>query len=143
MFTDNIDTASNADATTPYISEVTLDSIVKPLEKEANLLFTWFDYNQMKRNENKCFLILSLQDNGNVTIGPAQIENSKCQKLMGINIGSKSMFRDHINCIYKNTSTKLNALSRISYYMDPLKRWLAVFSSLITVLLPGCFRVKN
>ena len=143
MFTDNIDTASNADATTPYISEVTLDSTVKPLEKEANLLFTWFDYNQMKRNENKCFLILSLRDNGNVTIGPAQIENSKCQKLMGINIGSKSMFRDHINCIYKNTSTKLNALSRISYYMGPLKRWLAVFSSLITVLLPGCFRVKN
>ena len=53
-----------------------------------------------------------------VNIGTAQIENSKCQKLLGINIDSKLTFED--------PSAKLNALSRISHYIDPLKRRLIV-----------------
>ena len=126
MFTDNIDIASYADDTTPYVSGVTLDSTVKSLEKIADLLFTWFNYNQMKGNEDKCHVILSSQDNVHVNIGTAQIENSKCQKLLGINIDSKLTFEDHINRICKKASAKLNALSRISYYMDPLKRQLLV-----------------
>ena len=66
------------------------------------------------------------QDNVHVNIGAAQIENSKCQKLLGINIDSKLTFKDHINRICKKASSKLNALVRISYYMDPLKRRLLV-----------------
>ena len=80
----------------------------------------------MKGNEDKCHVILSSQDNVHVNIGTAQIENSKCQKLLGINIDSKLTFEDHINRICKKASAKLNALSRISYYMDPLKRKLLV-----------------
>ena len=45
---------------------------------------------------------------------------------MGINIDSKLTFEDHINRICKKASAKLNALGRISYYMDPLKRRLLV-----------------
>ena len=45
MFTDNIDIASYADDTTPYVSGVTLDSTLKALEKITDLLFTWFNYN--------------------------------------------------------------------------------------------------
>ena len=40
----------------------------------------------MKGNEGKCHVILSSQDNVHVNIGTAQIENSKSQKLLGINI---------------------------------------------------------
>ena len=61
-----------------------------------------------------------------VNIGTAQIEISKCQKLLGINIDSKLTFEDHINRICKKATTKLNVLSRISYYMDHLKRRLLV-----------------
>ena len=50
MFTDKINIASYADDTTPYVSGVTLDLTVKSLEKIADLLFTWFSYNQMKGN---------------------------------------------------------------------------------------------
>ena len=71
-------------------------------------------------------MILSSQGNVHVSIGTAQIENSKCQKLLGINIDSKLTFEDHINRIYKKASAKLNALGRISYYMDPLKQRLFV-----------------
>ena len=126
MFTDNIDIASYADDTTPYVSEVTLDSTVKSLEKIADLLFTWLNYNQVKGNEDKCHAILSSHVNVDVNIGTAQIENSKCQKLLGINIDSKLTFEDHINRICKIASAKLNALGSISCYMDPLKRWLLV-----------------
>ena len=56
----------------------------------------------------------------------AQIEHSKWQKLLVINIDSKLTFEDHRNRICKKASAKLNVLSRISYYMDPLKRQLLV-----------------
>ena len=120
MFTDNIDIANYADDTTSYVSGVTLDSTLKLLKKIAGLLFTWFNYNRMKGNEDKCHVILSSQDDVHVNVGTEQIENSKCQKLLGINIDSKLTFEDHINRICKKASAKLNAIDRISYYMDPL-----------------------
>ena len=61
-----------------------------------------------------------------VNLGTAQIENIKYQNLLGINIDSKFTFEDHINRLCKKASAKLNALGRISYYMDPLKRRLLV-----------------
>ena len=61
-----------------------------------------------------------------VNLGTAQIENIKYQKLLGINIDSKSTFEDHINRLCTKASAKLNALGRILYYMDPLKRRLLV-----------------
>ena len=80
----------------------------------------------MKGNKDKSHVILSSQGNVHVNIGNALMENRKCQKLLGINIDSKLTFEDHINRICKTSSAKLNALSRISYYMDPLKRRLLV-----------------
>ena len=61
-----------------------------------------------------------------VNLGTAQIENIKYQNLLGINIDSKFTFEDHINRLCKKASAKLNALGRISYYMNPLKRRLLV-----------------
>ena len=129
MFTDNIDIASYADDTTPYVSEVTLDSTVKSLEKAADLLFTWFNNYLMKINEGKCHVMLSSQDNVHVNISTAQIENRKCQKLLGININSKLTFEDHTNRICKKPIAKLNALNRISYYMDSLKQRLLLLNA--------------
>ena len=80
----------------------------------------------MKGNEDKCCVMLSSQDSVHVNIGTVQIENSKYSKLLGINIDSKLTFEGHINRTCKTSSTKLNALSKISYYMDPLKRRLLV-----------------
>ena len=54
------------------------------------------------------------------------MENNKCQKSLGINIDSELMFGDHINHICTKASAKLNSLSTISCYMDPLKRRLLV-----------------
>ena len=72
MFTGSIDIASYTDDTTPYVCGVTLNSTVKSLEKIADLLFTWFNYNQMKGNEDKYHVILSSQGNVHVNIGTAE-----------------------------------------------------------------------
>ena len=53
IFTDNIDIASYADDTTSYISGVTLDLTVQSLEKIADILLTWFNYNKMKGKGKK------------------------------------------------------------------------------------------
>ena len=101
MFANDINIASYADDTTPYVSGETLDSTVKSLENVSDFSFTWFNYNQMKGNEDKCHVMLSSQDSVHVNIGTAQIEYGKCQKLVGLNIDSKLMFEDHINRICK------------------------------------------
>ena len=72
MFTGSIDIASYTDDSTPYVCGVTLNSTVKSLEKIADLLFTWFNYNQMKGNEDKYHVILSSQGNVHVNIGTAE-----------------------------------------------------------------------
>ena len=126
MFTNHINVTSYAADTTPYVSLETLDSTVKSLQKAADLLFTWFSYNLMKENYDKCHVMFSQQDSVRVNIGAAQIENNKCQKFLGINIDSKLTFEDDINRICKKASTKLNAFSSISYYTNRLKRRLLV-----------------
>ena len=53
MFINDIDIASYADDTTPYVSWETLGSTVKTPEEATDLLFIGFNYNQMKINEDK------------------------------------------------------------------------------------------
>ena len=80
----------------------------------------------MKVNGDKCHAMRSLQVGVHVNIATAQIEYNKCQKVLGINIDSKLPSEDQINHICKKASKNFNALSKISYYMDPLKQRLLV-----------------
>ena len=54
-------------------------------------------------------------------IGTARIYNSKCEKLLGINVDYKLSFDDHIGNIYKKADAKLNALARVAQYMNTEK----------------------
>ena len=86
-----------------------------PLRDLVNLSIKQSLFPDQVMYEHKCHGILSSQDSMHVNIGTAQIENSKFQK-----------FEDHINRICKKASVKLNALSTISYYMDPINQRLLV-----------------
>ena len=55
-----------------------------------------------------------------------QIRNSSCEKLLGVFFDSKLTFQSHIDNICKKASQKLNAISRITPYMDFNKKRLAV-----------------
>ena len=64
-------------------------------------LFKWFADNQMKANQDKCHLIVSKNENVSMHIGPFEIKNTNCEKLLGIKVDSRFNFRlrkilDHI-----------------------------------------------
>ena len=50
----------------------------------------------MKGNTSKCHLLLSKDESCEIHIGDFIIENSTCEKLLGIKIDSKLRFDDHI-----------------------------------------------
>ena len=57
-----------------------------------------------------------------------EIENSNCERLLGVKIDSKLNFKEHLDGIIKKASRKINALSRIAPYMNIGKRRLLMNS---------------
>ena len=57
-----------------------------------------------------------------VNIGTLQIENSKCEKFLGVNIDSKLSFEKHLNIICGKARAKISALGRVAPFMNIEKR---------------------
>ena len=76
----------------------------------------------MKRNADKCHLLVS--SNGKVTIkvGPHEIANTKCQTLLGVHLNNGLSFDYHISEICKKASRKVCALARITSGMSLSKK---------------------
>ena len=86
----------------------------------------------MKSNDDKCHVLLSTDVIVQLNIGTARINNSKCEKLLSINVNCKLSFDNHIRDIRKKAGAKLNALTRVAQYMNTEKKPLimnAFFSS--------------
>ena len=62
----------------------------------------------------------------NLKTGNINIENSMCEKLLGVKADNKLNFNEHLDGIIKKAgSRKVSALSRIFTFMDLMKRQLA------------------
>ena len=61
-------------------------------------------------------------NNSTKYIGTLQIENSKCEKLLGVNIDSKLSFEKHLNIIFGKARAKISALGRVAPFMNIEKR---------------------
>ena len=118
LSTNKIDIANYADDTTPYACRDSIDEVLNVLESETQNLFQWFINNGLKVNPDKCHLLLTSQESLSIKVGNDIIKNKDSQKLLGITINSKLNFDEHVNNICKKTNQKLNALSRIAYYMS-------------------------
>ena len=98
----------------------------------------------MKANSDKCHLIK--QSCVNRKIRNINIENSTCEKLLGIKVDNKLNFNEHLDGIIKKASRKVSALSRIFPFMDLTKRRFLMNSFLashsVTALLSGCVIVE-
>ena len=117
-----IDFASYADDNTTYASADTIDEVIKRVETATVKLFKWFEDNQMKANQDKCHLIVSKNENISIHIGPFEIKNTNCEKLLGIKVDSRLNFNEHLHGIIKKVSRKINALSRTTPFMNISKR---------------------
>ena len=54
--------------------------------------------------------------------GPFEIKNTNCEKLLGIKVNSRLNFNKHLDRIIKKASRKINALSRITPFMNISKK---------------------
>ena len=139
------DFASYADDSTPYVSADTIDEVINRLETASAKLFKWFVDNQMKANRDKCHLIVSKNENISMHIGPFEIKNTNCEKLLKIKVDSRLSFNEHLDGIIKKASPKINALSTITPFTNISKRRILMNSlsthKLTIVLWFGCFMV--
>ena len=117
------DIANYADDNTPYATSKDIESVIKRLESDSIILFQWIGNNALKANPDKSHLLLNSKDNHlSVTIDDHEIFNSEHKKLLGITIDSELKFDEHVNSLCKKASQKLNALSRVSHFMNEDKR---------------------
>ena len=54
------------------------------------------------------------------------IQNSYCEKLLGVRLHKKLTFEKHITDICRKASRKIYALARIAPYMDLSKRLIVI-----------------
>ena len=73
----------------------------------------------MKVNAEKCYL---LNNDLNANIGEAIFKCSNDEKLLGVTLGNKLSFVNHVNNMCDKASQKVNTLARISSYMNLNKR---------------------
>ena len=124
-----IDIANYADDNTPYAIADNIDDLIKSLEEASTALFQWFDSNLIKSNPDKCHLLISSK-NVNVHVGEYEIENSNCEKLLGVKLDWKLNFDDHISDVCKKTSGKLRSLARIASFIGLSKRRIVMIDFL-------------
>ena len=94
--TSHHDIANFADDNTPYVYGRNIEVVVASLEEVSEVIFQWFRDNQFQGNANKCHVLLSTDEQVQINVGTAQIENTQNEKLLGIIIDSKLNFDKHI-----------------------------------------------
>ena len=97
-----------ADDTTPYAISDNTDDLISSMAKSSKDLLKWFDDNLMNlSNPDKCHLLVSSCEKIKIEIGDFEIENSKCEKLLGVHFDNKLTSDCHISGLCKRASKKL------------------------------------
>ena len=123
---DDIEFASYADDNMSFTIGSNMEDVIFKLQNSSKILYQWFMDNQTKVNPEKCHFICSTNDTVSLIVEDRVINNSKCEKLLGVKFNHKLTFNTHIGDIYKKAGLKLTALSRIAPYMDFNKKRLLV-----------------
>ena len=121
-FLEDYEIGNYADDTPSYSAQRNHQFVIEELEKSSAILFKWLGNNFMKVNTDKSHLLLSGNTKLASNIDNNTIESEMKQELLGITIDSNLSFEEHASNICKKASQKLNALARISSYMDIQKR---------------------
>ena len=89
----DIDIASYADDSTPFIVENNIDNVIASLEQVSDALFNWFKNNRLKNNVDKCHVLVSTNKPVGIKVGDYIIDNSECEKLLGVKINLNLNFK--------------------------------------------------
>ena len=90
-----------ADDTTPYVYGSNLKSVLLRLEHHYELAITWFEMNYMKRNTNKCHLLISGNENEKMwaKLDRDLVCKNNNVKLFGITLDNKLKFDKNVSHI--------------------------------------------
>ena len=113
----DLDLASYAVYTTPYICGQDFSSIINVLEPNVNTLFNWLRQNCPIVNSSKNHFLTSPYKRRTVKIRDSIITSSSSEELLGVLFGSELTFHDHITRLCSKANQKLSALARVSKYM--------------------------
>ena len=128
----DIEFASYADDTTPYVIGNDSKEVLTKLQNMSEKVFTWFDNNAMKANDDKCHLLLSDNEILSTQIGNSVIKSSTHRRLLGVIIDNKLKFDLHVSKLCAKASQKLNALARMTSFMNFNKKKLLMNSFVIS-----------
>ena len=67
----------------------------------------------MKTTPDKCHLLISSTSQCELKIGHVTIKSSICEKLLEITIDNKLRLNSHVEDLWKKTSRKIHALTRV------------------------------
>lgn len=76
----------------------------------------------MQENVSKFHVLINNDQKEHVSIGTTQINDSKSEKLLWVNIANKLHFENHIKIICRKTQEKINALKRVAPIVNLEKR---------------------
>ena len=110
----DLDSASYADETSPYICEQNFSSIINVLEPNVNTLFNWFRQNGLIANSDKSHFLTSPYERRTLKIHDSVITSSSSEELLEVLIDSELTFHDNIARLCSEANQKLNALARVS-----------------------------
>ena len=82
-FLEGVPVASYADDTTSYTVNKTNDLVIKEIEHFSEILFKWFDFNNMKINSGKSHILFSVNDNVSANIDNHTIISENKNELLG------------------------------------------------------------
>ena len=124
FFLKDVGICNFADDTTTYISDESLENVLKSLEKNSMLAIRWFENNYMKLNTDKCRLIVSGYKHEQVwaNIGKDLIWESNDVKLLGVTIDRDLKFDKHVLKLCSKANQKLSALSAVANLLSFYKR---------------------
>ena len=136
-FLEDYDIANYADDSTPYSAKENNELVINDLENCSSILFNWLKENSMKINTDKSHLLMSGDKQNIAKIDEYYIKSENQKELLGVLIDSNLTFVSHINNLCKKASQKLNALARISSYMN-IRKKKVLMKSFITSQFGYC-----
>ena len=103
-----IDIAIYADYSTTFIVEENTD-VIASLEEASNVLFDWFGNNCLTSNADKCHALVITDKPVDFKIGYCIIDNSDCEKPLGVKIEVNLSFNNRMSDLLNKVSRKISA----------------------------------
>ena len=125
VFVSSSNLSNYADDNTLYASGFNLEEVKKCLSTDFDGVTKWF-CKKMALDAGKCHFMCLRKDTTNETFifKGLVMKNSKEQKVLGVTIDNKPIFKSHIKNFCKKASHKIGALSRLLNHLNDSQKRL-------------------